>query len=104
MRSAQHKAAKARIWAERRCGELLKGMEKAKGGQPYQNSTSTPAAEVEKTIPDMGLTHKQSANWQQLADVPEEEFTDELAKLDGTKKTTVSASAILTVILPCVWV
>ena len=29
-----------------------------------------------------------------LAEVPEEEFTDELAKLDGTKKTTVSASSI----------
>lgn len=60
-------------------------MEKAKGGEQY-HSTTTTAAEVLPTITDMGLTHKQSSKYQQLFDVPEEEFTGELAKLNGAHK------------------
>ena len=53
--SARGVTAKARIWAERRCGELLKETDFAKGGQPYQESTPTAVAGVE-TLKAMGLT------------------------------------------------
>ena len=75
------KAAKARVRSERRCGELLQKMEKAKGGEQYHRTPAT-VAEVRKTIPALGLTHKQSSKYQQLAKVPEAEFEAALA-IDG---------------------
>lgn len=72
-------AARARVRAERRCGELLKEMDKAKGvlkqgdKLPQSNGTTTGP-----TLSDMGLTKDQSSKWQQLANVPEDEFEREL--------------------------
>ena len=74
----EHKAAKARVRAERRCGEILKDMEKAKGGQPYQSNGVT-SREPEPTLNKMGLSKNQSSKFQQLANVPESEFEDALA-------------------------
>ena len=45
--------------AEKRMGELLKATERAKGGQPYQNSTSTPGVPVSSTLEDLGVTKKE---------------------------------------------
>ena len=71
-------AARARVRAERKCGELLSQTEKAKGGQPFQNPTGNKDEPVEnnnpKTLDEMGLTKKQSSDFQKLAAVPEEEF------------------------------
>ncbi len=67
----EHQAARARVRAERRCGELLKKMEKNKG---HRFAGSTVVSEPVPTIPEMGLTHKQSSKFQQLASVPEDEF------------------------------
>lgn len=106
----EHKAAKARILAERRAGELLREMDKAKGGNPNltphmeeepkdspgnPNPTSSTAEEVVPTIPSMGITHKQSANWQQLASLPEEEFNTALEAVDGRTKSAISTGVIL---------
>ena len=70
-------AAKARVRAERKCGELLAQTEKAKGNLkkgatlPQSNETTT---EKPKTLSEMGITKDQSSNWQKLAAVPEKEF------------------------------
>jgi hypothetical protein len=69
-------AGKARVRAERRCGELLKEIEKNKGGNP--NLTPKTDVGVEKTIEEMGLTYNQSSKYQQLANVPEKEFEEAL--------------------------
>ena len=60
-------AGKARVGAERRCGELLQEMKKATGGQPYQSDGTT--SRESPTLADMGITKDQ-----QLARVPAEEF------------------------------
>jgi hypothetical protein len=68
-------AARARVRAERKCGELLAEMEKAKGGRPEETpNKSEGVIEEPKTIEEMGLTYKQSSDFQKLAAVPEEEF------------------------------
>lgn len=72
-RELEWDAARARVRAERRCGELLLELEKAKGGQPYQ-SNGTTSSEPPKTLSEMGLTKDQSSKFQQLARVPEDEF------------------------------
>ena len=68
-------AGKARIRAERRCGELLRDLKKDKGGDSrlYNGDRGVDAP---KTINEMGLTHVQSSKYQQLANVPEKEFED----------------------------
>jgi len=71
----EREAAIARVRAERRCGELLAEMEKAKGGQPYQSNGTTSSNTVPaKTLADLGITKDQSSKWQQLAAVPADEF------------------------------
>lgn len=82
---AERKACEIRLRAERKAGELLKKMDKAKGGRP----SKTPSHEEGvSTLKDMGITEKQSAKWQQLADVPEADF--EAALADPKKPSTRS--------------
>lgn len=71
-------AAIARVRAERKCGELLADMEKAKGtdygGRKAIDGRRELPSNPPKTLADMGVTKDQSSKWQRLAAVPEEEF------------------------------
>lgn len=53
-------------------GQMLLGTEKATGGQPYQKSTSTQRIPVgvTPTLADYGLSKKESAEAQLLAEMP----------------------------------
>lgn len=75
----EHQAARARVRAERRAGELLQNIEKAKGGSQYHECTDSTAESVQ-TLKDMGLNGKQSMKWQQLANVPEADFETALSE------------------------
>lgn len=87
---AERKACEIRLRAERKAGELLRGMEKAKGaareGVGKRGSSGVPRSE--QTLSDLGISKKQSAKWQQLADVPEEDFE---AALAAPKKPSTSS-------------
>jgi len=79
-------AAIARVRAERKCGELLSEMEKAKGNQntgEFGGRNERPPKEETKTLAEMGVTKDQSSKWQQLARVPDKEF-EEAINLPGT--------------------
>lgn len=68
-------AARARVRAERKCGELLGQLEKARGGD--RKSTSAPEeidSEYKQACVRAKLNKNQAANFQKLAAVPEEEF------------------------------
>ena len=71
-------AAIARVRAERKCGELLSEMEKARGGDRGNQHTGGKVAARDfgepRTLSDMGITKDQSSKWQRLAAVPESEF------------------------------
>lgn len=83
-------AAVARVRAERRCGELLAEMDKAKGTLkrgdvlPQSRDTTTGAP---RTLSDLGITKDQSSKWQRLAAVPEREFEAAVSQ-PGIKPTT----------------
>ena len=71
-------AAIARVRAERKCGELLRDMAKAKGNQGNISSVTggsdTRPPAYTKTLSEMGVTKDQSSKWQKLAEVPEDVF------------------------------
>lgn len=92
---AELKACEIRLRAERRAGQLLAEMEKAKAGRPPENpSPKGSNFRGGQTLRDMGISHKQSSNWQRLAKVPDEQF--ERAFATNSRQTTsgiIKASA-----------
>lgn len=89
-------AALARVRAERRCGQLLNELEKAKGSQGQLQgrdssggSVVRPPEKQPKTLSEMGLTKDQSSKFQKLAAVPEDEF-EAAVNQPGAKPSTNS--------------
>ena len=86
-------AAIARIRAERRCGELLAEMDKAKGvrllgrDQSGDFRRSRATTTETRTLDQMGITKDQSSKWQRLAAVPEAEFEAAVSQ-PGAKPST----------------
>src|SRR5712692_10811469 len=86
-------ATEIRLRAERRAGEILKEMDKAKGrcgpGRGKAGSCAGPAFNGAPTLKELGVSKTQSSKWQRLADLKPQAFEDhvEIAKkrtLDGT--------------------
>jgi hypothetical protein len=80
-REAERQATEIRLRAERRIGQLLTELAKAKGtrGQLIgPGVTRAPIEKVEK-LADLGISHDQSAQWQKLAAIPQHEFEADLA-------------------------
>lgn len=85
---AERKACEIRLRAERRAGEMLRDMEKAKGGRPENNpSNDATGFAKEKTLDEIGISRDQSSRWQKLAAVPVQEFEQALSDPE-TKPTT----------------
>ncbi len=89
-----NRVTEIKLRAERRAGELLQEMEKAKGGQPYQEkSTGCTMQPVEKkvsTLADVGIEKTQAMRWQQIAKLPEELFEAHIGQVvsEGKELTT----------------
>lgn len=87
----EHKAAVARLRAERKCGELLASMEKSKGvlkkGKVIPRSTQTTTGKKPQTLKEMGISKNQSSNYQRLAKVPEDKF-EEILDVPGITPST----------------
>ena len=79
-------ASKIKIRAERRAGQMLLDMEKAKGGQPYQATPTTMGAVA--TLSDLDINYNQSSRWQKIADIPEPEFEK---AIEGGGRVTTTA-------------
>jgi hypothetical protein len=68
-----NEAAEVKLRAERKAGEALAEMEKARGGWAARETCdSVGESQVEKPprLADIGITPKQSMNWQAEASVP----------------------------------
>jgi len=76
-RAAERHAAEIRVRAERRCGQLLKEMPKAKGaangapgpGRGNKTVSDEATAFSSPTLSQLGVTRDQSSEWQKLAEV-----------------------------------
>jgi phage N-6-adenine-methyltransferase len=79
-----------KLRAERRAGELLKEMEKEKGGRP----SKTPTVVGGVSLADMGITYNQSSNWQSIAAIPEAVFENHIAETKASKDEITTASTL----------
>lgn len=68
-RAAENHAARLRLEAERKAGALLAESEKQAGAR-----TPTESRSVTPRLQDLGVTKKQSSDWQRMAKVPEPIF------------------------------
>lgn len=89
---AERRACEIRLRAERKAGELLRDMEKARGAtEPGTNRGTTRSRDTTAsttTLRDLGISKQQSSDWQRLAAVPEDDF--EAALSDRNKKPTTA--------------
>jgi len=76
----QNRAAEIKLRAERRAGELLRQMEKSKGGRPAEKAQETSDTTSPVSLEDIGITKKQSSRWQKESEVPEEKFESFVAE------------------------
>lgn len=90
---AERHAAEIRVRAERKCGELLADMPKAKGGNP--NLPTGNKMEPVETLADLGITKRQSSEWQQLAAVPAETFEEVVAESGIPSARIILASQLI---------
>ena len=65
--------------AERRAGELLAEMEKAKASGSNQHQERLPPATAPPKLADLGISKTQSSRWQKRAEIPEGEFEKQVA-------------------------
>lgn len=86
----QNTAAELKLKAERRAGEMLKGMDKAKGaakkGWKTLSRDGTP-------LPELDITRNQSHRWQTIARLPEEAFESYIQEnKEGAKEITTAGA------------
>jgi hypothetical protein len=85
---AETRACEIRLRAERRAGQMLAEMEKAKGGRPAENPSRSVTGFPKQTLDDLGISRPQSSRWQKLASIPEEDFEATLVKPDKKPSTS----------------
>lgn len=85
---AQNYAAEIKIRAERKLGELLVEMPKHPGGLS-DHSTPPPAK-----LADLGISRDQSSQWQQIAEIDEEEFEREIAEAKAEERPLTTAGIV----------
>ena len=96
-REAERQCAEIRIRAERQWGQLYRDSEKPTGGGDRKSEEYRSLQDVNtdsdesKTLSEMGVTGRQSMEWQGLADLSEDEFEGAIATLhEEEQKPTVA--------------
>jgi hypothetical protein len=69
---AERQACEIRLRAERKAGQLLARAPKANGGRPSQTGAS--GIPIIPTLDDLGISKKQSSQWQKLGAMPQHDF------------------------------
>lgn len=90
----QNSVAEIKIRAERRAGELLKDMDKAQGRRTDLLTSSQPVTMLGQppTLSEVGITRMQSSRWQRMAEIPEPEFEEHIARTKAANEELTSAS------------
>jgi hypothetical protein len=71
---AERQACEIRLRAERKAGKLLRAKAKAKGRLKRGKKLPRSPHVTTETLKDLGISKKQSSDWQRLADISEDDF------------------------------
>lgn len=89
---AERQACEIRLRAERRAGQMLGEMNKAKGGGDQRSDhRSHDARGGPQPLADIGISHTQSSRWQKLAAIPEDQFEATFARSEKPSTTGLIA-------------
>lgn len=90
---AQNHAAEIKLRAQRRAGEILESMEKAKPRGSNQHQEALPKVSDPPRYEELGINYKDAHYWQHIAKMPEEAFEGyiEEGKQEGKELTTAGA-------------
>ena len=78
-KTLERTAMRIRARAIQRCGELLREVEKAQGGQPFHGSTTeTDRPSRKKSATEAGLSEHEAKTALRVANVPEESFEEQV--------------------------
>lgn len=91
-----NRASEIRVLAERQMGEFLKIMPKNVGanGSKVTGSVKEPVRDDTPTLREVGITKKQSASAQKLANIPKPEFEGRIQDIKSTGGRISSASLL----------
>src|ERR1700676_5495494 len=101
---AQNYAAEIALLAARKAGDILKQLEKSKGGEPTKKKNSTAASvagvesEYAKTLKETGTPERTAQRWQEIAAIPQETFTEYIESVKPTED--ISATGLLNAAKP----
>lgn len=84
-------AMEVKLRIDRKSGELLRGMEKAKGTL-LRGNTMQPREET--SLADLGIAKHESHRWQKIAAIPEDEFTAYVSEFTDEKRELTSAAVM----------
>lgn len=88
---AYNHAAEVKVRAERKAGEMLKKLERGKGGTPtHSNVERIENSEYSKVLTENEIPTTTAFRWQHLSDMPDKEFEKNLEELRGEKPITTS--------------
>lgn len=95
----QNDVAEIKLRAERRAGEILRDMEKAKGVRmagrdSLGGSIVKPPSDDAPTYADLGLNKTQAHRWQTIAAMPEERFEEHIARTKARNEELTTAGIL----------
>lgn len=82
---AENHAAALRIDAERKAGEILAAADKHEGGRPSENRSQNGTG-LPSRLADLGVTKRQSSDWQRMAKIPEPVYRQHVEQATKAKK------------------
>lgn len=91
---AERRACEIRLRAERKAGELSSQLERAQGRRTdIETSSNAETKSYEQQLADAGISRQQAHRWQQLAQVPDDQFEAALAAPKKPTTTGILAEA-----------
>lgn len=90
---AQNHAAEIKLRAQRRGGEILAKMEKQNGGRPSKTGNIVKPV-LSPTLDDLGISKADSSRWQQIAQLPVEQFEAVIVETKSAEKELTTAAML----------
>lgn len=91
----QNQCAAIKLRAERKAGEMLAGMERARPADNLNVGPKSRELTTGPTLADLGVSRNQSSQWQKIAAMPEDVFEDYISGTIASRRELTSKQMLL---------